>query len=151
MTNFEFYKDEIMKIIAHDDGIAISKTSGKPIPCESVCYCENECELDGRDCDGVDLFKWLYAEYVEKPKLTLRERKFCELALTGYITRDEDGLFYFSNRPKKREAPFGWEWVMELGHCVSLAKLFPDVKFDFIKSTDEEPWNIEDLLKLEVI
>lgn len=38
----------------------------------------------------------------------------------------------------------------EGGFLGSLSRYFKNVKFDFIKWSDEEPWAVEDLLKLEV-
>lgn len=49
MTNFERYKDEILKIIKSSVYCQVAMKDGKPVPCEDV-ICDS-CELD----DGSDL------------------------------------------------------------------------------------------------
>ena len=140
MTNFEFWKDTLAEIVKTGDDIAIVK--GKPRQCTGI-NC-NECERNNM-CVEADLIKWLLSEHIEKPKLTKKERMFCELVETGWIARDADRrIWIFLKKPPKSD--FGWS---EIGH--SMSHIFKDVNpFSFIKREDEEPWSVEDLLKLEV-
>ena len=83
-----------------------------------------------------------------------KERQFCELMETGWIARDSNSnpfnqrLYYYHNNPNKEDD----YWDCE-GDYISIDKILKSTQtsFNFIKWEDEEPWNIKDLLKLEVI
>ena len=76
-TNFEFYKDEISEITREGQRLAI--VEGKLRGCIGVdcddCYFGYGCMQK--------TFEWLYAEHIEQPNLTKRERAFCEAVQTG--------------------------------------------------------------------
>lgn len=58
MTNFEFYKDEILELV--NLGKEIGLKNGKPTHCGMIgCY---ECDLEGNTC-VMGIIKWLYQEY----------------------------------------------------------------------------------------
>ena len=61
-----------------------------------------------------------------------------------WIARDEGGVLYiFRDKPKKE----GFTWVVGFGsRCLNLF----DHLFKMVKWEDDEPWKIEDLLKLDV-
>ena len=141
MTNFEHWKDKLKELASTANGVGV--LNGVPVNCCAI-DCE-VCDLEVGECSDGQLLKWLLSEYVEKPKLTKKERKFCELVETGWIARDADRrIWIFLNKPPKSD--FGWS---EIGH--SMYYIFKDVDpFSFIKWEDEEPWSVEDLLKLEV-
>lgn len=81
-----------------------------------------------------------------KPKLTKRERAFCELIPDGYIARDKDtDLWWHEYRPIKDGIR---EWAPG-GEYINL-ELFDEIPFMFITWEDDEPWAVEELLKLEV-
>jgi hypothetical protein len=148
MTNFEHYKEEILNIT--DRGYNVAVVDNKPVSCGELQYCE-ECQLANADekwrCH-LDRMKWLYEEYedqIEQPKLTKKERQFCELVETGCIARCKNGdLYIFSARPTKLTNC----WFSNY-KAYSNITLF-NVPFSFITWDDAEPWSIEDLLKLEV-
>lgn len=137
MTNFEKYKDEILKLLDKNiDEIGILKTTGEP----KNCYCINctDCWFCNKDC-RLGFIKWLYQEY--KEKLTKVERGFCEILQKGYIARDKNGnLFVYDGLPRKGE--FSWMDSM----CRKINNNF----FPFISWESDKIWSIEDLLKLEV-
>lgn len=144
MTNFEKYKDEILGI-SRTQAIAINKRRNAPEKCShSVC---SECLLhEGRSCNQKAIFQWLYSEYQEPaPKLTKKERVFCEIVRHGYIARDENGsIACHFPEPQKNIPRHSW-------HNFYNYKIFLDENsFSFIEWKDEKPWSIEDLLKLEV-
>lgn len=146
MTNYEFYKDEILKMCKEGDGVRVFalanpnklyKHNGNP-----CCSCS--CEL----------LEWLYSEHIEKPKLTKQERKFCEL-LEGkdcWFVRDSDEtLCLFVDKPYKEDDEDMW-WADKTGAAIMTGddlSIF-EVKMLFIKWEDEEPWHINELLTLEV-
>ena len=137
MTNFEFWKDEILRIY-RECGSIPTIVKGRPIPCSDV-KCDN-CDI-ALEC-VINMIEWFYKEHIERPKLTKRERVFCEAVKTGWIARDFKGeLFFFT------------EYLNEglcthVGNYCRIYGLEDD--FDFIKWEDKEPCSVEDLLKLEV-
>ena len=144
MTNFEKYKDEIFEILSKEKNIAIKR--GKIVPCKTTACAE--CGFNNNSSPFIDcqkgLLRWLYTE--EAPTLTNRERAFCEYVQTGYIARDSEGLLYhIDKRPVKGEEI--WENPSIDTEIICFLNItYAD--FDFIKWEDEEPWTVEDLLKL---
>ena len=149
MNNFEKYEKTIMALVRNGENIAV--VDGKPVSCfETHC---NQCEIHvlGRQCKHVRK-EWFDTEYVEKPKLTKQERKFCELFTYKnlYIARDNvdcyETLHCYEGKPQKH----GNQWE---GRWFSIEPMMRRcrIEFSFIKGTDEEPWAVSDLLKLEVI
>lgn len=143
-TNFEFYKDEILDFSIDD--IAVTKDGKVQSCCTTECsncifYAgENHC------LEPEEIKKFFYSEHVYQPKLTKRERAFCEAVQTGWIARDCDMfLYYFDHKPILNRG----EWDAE-GYHVNMMVLGLKDSFMFIKDTDAECWSIEDLLKLEV-
>lgn len=153
MTNGEYWKDEVLSIVSNGNEFGV--IDNEPVSCA-----DNDCNTCGcifndiRNTCSVCRIKWLYEEHIEKPTLTKKERMFCELVETGYIARDEDGkIFYF------KYMPVSCNGVVH-GHYWSAADMDMTVEmhvidclqegFEFIKGTDKEPWNVEELLKLEV-
>ena len=149
MTNREKFAKEILDIACEGKIIAVTKDN-KVVCCGDIT-CEeclfninyNEC-----DCDNNSLERWAESEYVEPkptPTITSREKKFLDLLLPNYkyIVRDKNGfLLVYKEKPIKILETWG------IANC-ALIHMF-DIKFDFIKREDEEPWRIEDLKKLEV-
>lgn len=128
MTNFEKWKDEILKITHDDYDVAVK--DGVPKPCVGIC---NQCEFEGESPCIAKFVEWLIAEYQEPaPKLTRREREFLEcFTHPAYkeIYRKGYGLYVAADDP-------------ENGFSIS------DDMFPFIKPG--ETWTLKDLLKLEV-
>ena len=141
MTNFEKYKDEILKI-SKETKVAVDKTRNTPTKCLNIS-CE-KCLLYSQ-CDEEAFVKWLYAEHQEPaPKLTKAERGFCEIVKEGWIARDKnESLSYHSNLPEYDES--SEYWVSDFG-IVEI----PRQHFNFITWKSGKAWSIEDLLKLEV-
>lgn len=152
MTNFEFYKDDI-KAVGYD--FAIVARSGK------FAYCLDEDELENgcADCAFTKMYgpcdklkiKWLYEEHEEQPKLTKNERKLCEILNECYIARNVSGdLIAYEKRPIRVDNCW-WKAVSGIWWRLDITfGRFKDCNFSFIKWEDEEPWSVEDLLKLEV-
>lgn len=146
MTNFEFYKEQLKEIGSIDFGMTKDGTV-------KHCYkmdC-SDCKFYSpiEDCAVMEL-EFLYAEHKKQPKLTKKERSLCELYETGYISRDCNGdIGWYIDKPGKESDQRwtcckGWDNFNQMGYS-------KNINFDFIKWEDEEPWSIEDLLKLEVI
>ena len=146
MTNYEYWKDTIQTIWDKNGKVGVTKNE---VPCDCYIINCNDCIMfdDHNQCQEV-IFKWLMAEHVDKPKLTRKERQFCELVETGYIARDFNGnVYYYNNRPYKKNTL----WYSIPQDSTNLKRiLFPNNHFKFIEWSDKEPWTIEDLLKLGV-
>lgn len=63
MTNFEKYKDEILKIIANSDYEIVAVKNGIPVLCDDI-ECD-DCDIRDKSGNGAcvsDLIKWLYKD-----------------------------------------------------------------------------------------
>lgn len=138
MTNFEKYKDEILKI-SKETKVAVDKTRNTPTKCLNIS-CE-KCLLYPQ-CDEEAFVKWLYAEHQEPaPKLTAEEYAFCKIATNGYIARNERGsLHIYSEKPVQNIS--GWR-------ALNWKELNRDY-FQFITWESGKAWGINELLELEV-
>lgn len=148
MKNREKFAKGILDLACKGKIIAVTKDN-KVVCCEDI-NCE-QCLFNKTDgyvgyCDDKKRMQWAEAEYVEpKPTITSREKNFLDLLLPNYkyIARDKNGfLLAYIEKPIKILETWG------IANC-ALINMF-DIKFDFIKREDEEPWSIEDLKKLEV-
>ena len=128
MTNFEKWKDEILKI--KHDGYEVAVKDGVPKPCVGIC---DQCEFERESPCIAKYVDWLIAEYQEPaPKLTKREREFLECfthPAFKEIYRKSYGLYVGTGEPE--------------GALSISDDMFPSIK-------PGEVWTFEDLLKLEV-
>lgn len=148
MTNFEYYKDDI-KVLEYEFG----KKGEKILSCRDFSCKECSFYSDAGSigwCDKNAITKWLYEEHKEQPKLTKNERKLCEIISPDYyIARDKLGrIFVYGVKPCKKEEAYVWD---DRTSALFSVLPFTDCKFSFITWEDEEPWVVEDLLKLEVM
>ena len=147
-TNFEFYKDEILGYVEEYASFP-AFVNGKLVTCVSG-DCQ-QCIFRSPNCFAKRV-EWLYAEHIEAPKLTKRERAFCEAAQTGWLARDYSGnLAWRDNKPEKVHETHDKYWLGNGSIAVWVHALFKEDGFGFIQWEDEKPWTVEDLLKLEVM
>ena len=156
MKNREKFAKEIVDIACSGRSIAVTKDN--EVVCRDNINCES-CMLDslidhiGRSQACSDrLREWSESEYVEKPTITSREKKFLDLLLTKwkYIARDENkNLYVFDSLPITGYDCWCIENISMCEYYYISKKTFGDM-FDFIKWENEKPWSIEDLKKLEV-
>lgn len=147
MKNREKFAKEILDIACNGGVIAVTKDN-KVVCCRDI-NCE-QCLFHKTNyyesyCDYEATMRWAESEYVEEPTITSREKNFLDLLLPNYkyIAKDKNGfLLAYTEKPIKILETLG------MANC-ALINMF-DIKFDFIKREDEEPWRIEDLKKLEV-
>ena len=144
MTNFEFYKEKILKLVDNNEGFAL--TNDIIVSCDDI-FCGN-CAFNDTDCicDN-EKIKWLYEEYIPpKPKLTKRERGFCEAVESGWLARDSNGTLYlYKEKPLKHSDDWG-------DNIIEWSNLNPSFypSFDFLKWEDDEPYAVEEMLTWEV-
>lgn len=155
MKNREKFAKEILDIACKGRNIAVTKDN------KVVCCSNTPCELCmfdgcgkhiGRSQACADRFyEWAESEYVEKPTITLREKKFLDILLSNfkYIARDfSNDLYIYYNKP--RRDPVNDSWTTDDSKYFYISIDMYGSMFDFIKWEDEKPWSIEDLKKLEV-
>ena len=149
MKNKEKYSKEIVEIACDGKRIAIDRQTGEFRSCyETPC---RECLFHSSNTEQCKekVREWAEAEYVERPVISKRDRAFLEY-LNGkikYITRDGAGeLYAYSAKPCKERGA----WMPQTGEFFNLDFYF-SADFPMVKWSDEEPWLIEDLKKLEVV
>ena len=146
MKNKEKFAKEIVEIVIDGSDIAVDKATGKPVHCENI-RCP-DCMFDEKICSTA-LKEWAESEYIEKPVISKRDIAFLEYIKEEYkfIARNSDGgLSVYKTQPKKAETYCNW-----FGYGFSNLHVRFDVDFPMVKWSDEEPWLIEDLKKLEVV
>ena len=151
MKNFEKFEKEIMEIVATGCSFAVVNNN--------ITKCINtkcsDCELKVNNCFE-DRYRWMFSEYKERPKLNKYERALCEALQTGWIARNliSNDVWWYEAKPIKDDEC--WYTKKKVGSSYmnfsfySVVNANPKIKFNFIKWGDEEPWSVEELLKLEV-
>lgn len=138
MTNFEFYKKEILGVVNEKKSIALK--DNKITSCaETDCI---DCKFSEK-C-YINMFKWLYEEHIEKPVLTSREWHLLKALETRYIARDKSGALYLHPTKPYKNCNV---WLSEI-NILNLKHIAGDL-FDFIKWEDTEPHSVEDMLMWE--
>lgn len=142
MTNFEKYREEILKITQNGDHFGVPKKAQVPMVCTSMSCVD--C-LFGGYCQPKKI-GWLYEEAVElAPTLSVKERGFCEIIKSGYIARDRDeSLWVFNESPYERDGI--WTCEDEDAYLINITR----EAFKFIDYKSRKVWSIEELLQLEV-
>lgn len=148
MKNREKFAKEILDIACKGNRFGVTK-AGEIISCpETDCI---ECLFnDGYDCD-ISLEQWSESEYLEKPTITSKEKAFLDLLLPKwkYIERDKNNeLYVYQFKSTCNDGSRGW--ILNNGIYYRIPVDMYGNMFAFIKWKDEEPWDIEDLKKLEV-
>ena len=146
MKKKEKFEKEIMEIACSGNSIAIIEKSGRIVPCD-VNRC-SLCLFRGYDCKE-NTREWAESEYVEKPVISKRDRAFLEYIKEEFkcIARDKNSnLFMYTSMLDTDKKGTGW-WGSDY-YCLN-SKF--DVYFPMVKWSDDSPWLIEDLKKLEVV
>ena len=127
MTNFEKYKDDLIKI---EGRFAVDKAQRRIMKCDARIGCEN-CIFNEGNCFESDKIKWLYSEY-EEPILSNNELESIKALsrVTGkeykYIYRSGKNIFIFFDKPNIGEYGIildGSNYLKITGHT----NLFPNI------------------------
>lgn len=149
MKNKEKYAKEIVELACDGNRIAIVRQTGGFRSCyETPC---RECLFHSSNTEQCKekVREWAESEYIEKPVISEKDKAFLEYVKEEYkcIARDKNGkLFLYRLTPYKEERVLSW-----IGRDCSCLHLKYNVDFPMVKWSDEEPWLIEDLKKLEVV
>ena len=149
MKNKEKYEKEIVEIACNAHSVAVNKITGKPEKCVSLGCTKCLFSRDNGSCNSIKKrIEWAESEYIEKPVISKRDRAFLEYLdkQYEYLARDKTGQLYV-HRVKSYKCDGFW---MNAGRCFCLDDRI-NVDFPMVKWSDEEPWLIEDLKKLEVV
>ena len=149
MTNKEKYSDIILEFAISHNQMAVYNDSKKPAAGCDV-GCSNCLFMYCGGCGGSYLAarEWAESEYVEKPCISKRDRAFLDYIgeRAEWMTKDCNGeISVWTTKPKK-SVNF-CAWMDGLYNCLSMS----NIDFPMVKWSDEEPWKIEDLKKLEVV
>ena len=149
MKNKEKYAKEIVEIVCEGCALAVSKETGKPVKCVNI-KC-SECTLGGRGMCSTMIKEWAESKYIEKPVISKKDRAFfdCLVEDFKYIARDKNNSLYaYDKEPHKVKETASWA-----GDGIRWFKLnnYVNVDFPMIKWSDDKPWLIDDLKKLEVV
>ena len=145
MKNKEKFEKEIMEVACSGDSIAVTKGSERIVKCGSIAC--SECLFAPPNCVK-EIREWVEQEYIEKPVISKRDRAFLEYLGKDlkYITRDKsEALFVYERAIEKGK----YGWVYDSGVLKNLRGIAVD--FPMVKWSDDSPWLIEDLKKLEVV
>ena len=149
MKNKEKYAKEIIDIACRGDDFAFDKNSHMVASCGCVnCY---DCLFYKSGCVE-ERINWSESEYVELPVISKRDRAFLECLNKKYeyIARDASGVLYiYIKKPCKQIDCWNSSASCEVRGQEPL-RMF-NVDFPIVKWSDEEPWLIDDLKKLEVV
>ena len=148
MKNKEKFAKEIVEIACDRGSVAVSKAIGEPVYCNEI-NCR-DCLLNTGDC-GNALRRWAESEYIEKPVISKKDRAFfdCLVEDFKYIARDKNNSLYaYDKEPHKVK-----EMALWVGDGIRWFKLNNHMNVDFpmVKWSDDNPWLIDDLKKLEVV
>lgn len=143
MKNKEKFIDKLADFACTRDNIAMN-VKGELVGCYNL-LCENCKFYTEKDCRTASR-KWLEREYVEQMVISRKDVRLLECIKDGYtyVARDLSGdVFLYIDKPEKGSRT----WFSDT-EFLSIKRF--DVSFPMVKWEDEEPWNIEDLRKLEV-
>lgn len=155
MKNREKFAKEILNIACNGSVIAVTKDN-KVVCCRDI-NCEQCLFHKGDDyggyCDDTERIRWVESEYVVKPTITSREKKFLDALLPSckYIARDiNNDLYIYYNKPRRNSMNMNEYWITDDSNYFYVSRDMYGDMFNFIKWENKEPWSIEYLKKLEV-
>lgn len=147
MKNKEKYAECVLTFACDESGFGVYEKTGEMERCMEM-HC-TECLFYGKkETCHTSRRKWLESEYIEKPVISKRDRAFLEYLGKDlkYITRDKsEALFVYERAIEKGK----YGWVYDSGVLKNLRGIAVD--FPMVKWSDDSPWLIEDLKKLEVV
>lgn len=149
MKNKEKYAKEIVEIACNGDMFALTEL-GKIIPCSEISCINCMFNRDALMSCSEKTKEWAESEYIEKPVISKRDRAFLDYLKDRwkYMARDNtsNAVYVFTEIPEKSKVGH----FVYTGESRRISSDF-NVVFPMVKLSDDEPWLIEDLNKLEVV
>ena len=147
MKNKEKYAECVLTFACDESGFGVYEKTGEMERCMEM-HC-TECLFYGKkETCHTSRRKWLESEYIEKPVISKKDRAFLEYLGKDlkYIARDKsEALFVYERDSGKGK----YGWVYDSGVLKNLRGIAVD--FPMVKWSDDKPWLIDDLKKLEVV
>lgn len=147
MKNKEKYAECVLTFACDESGFGVYEKTGEMERCMEM-HC-TECLFYGKkETCHTSRRKWLESEYIEKPVISKKDRAFLEYLGKDlkYIARDKsEALFTYERAIEKGK----YGWVYDSGVLKNLSGFSVDLPM--VKWSDDSPWLIEDLKKLEVV
>lgn len=147
MKNKEKNASKIVEIACKGHDFGVDKNTNEVVDCR-VTSCPTCLFLKMDNCYKARR-QWAESEYIEKPVLSKKDRAFLEYLSVNiqYIARDMSGRLYIYVRKPYKQIDC---WSSSACETEKTLWMF-SVDFPMVKWSDEEPWLIEDLKKLEVV
>lgn len=147
MKNKEKNASKIVEIACKGHDFGVDKNTNEVVDCR-VTPCPTCLFLKMDNCYKARR-QWAESEYIEKPVLSKKDRAFLEYLSVNiqYIARDMSGRLYIYVRKPYKQIDC---WSSSACETEKTLWMF-SVDFPMVKWSDEEPWLIEDLKKLEVV
>lgn len=148
MKNKEKYAKEIIEIVCENG--AVNEQTGELKSCSEI-KCKDCLLRNGNkgSCEK-EMKAWLEQECIEKPVISKMDRSFLDYLRVRwkYMARDNisNTVYAFTEIPEKSK--FGH--FAYTGEARRISSDF-NVVFPMVKWSDDSPWLIEDLKKLEVV
>lgn len=148
MKNKEKYEKEIIEIVCENG--AVNEQTGELKSCSEI-KCKDCLLRNGNkgSCEK-EMKAWLEQECIEKPVISKMDRSFLDYLRVRwkYMARDNisNTVYAFTEIPEKSK--FGH--FAYTGEARRISSDF-NVVFPMVKWSDDSPWLIEDLKKLEVV
>lgn len=148
MKNKEKYAMKIAEIACDGKSVAVDKRTGKVVSC--YCIICGNCLFDGKHGCHERRREWAESEYVKPFVISKSDRMFLDYIKEEYkyIAKDESGkLYVYNSKPYKNKEFKFWCGSNNFVSC----HMDCNIDFPMIKWSDEEPWLIEDLKRLDVV
>lgn len=149
MKNKEKFSKEIVELACDGNRIAVIRQTGEfrscyktpCIECLFHSYDKEQCKERTRE--------WAESEYIEKPAISKRDKAFLEYLSVNiqYIARDMSGRLYIYVRKPYKQIDC---WSSSACEMEKNLWMF-NVDFPMVKWSDDKPWLIEELKKLDVV
>ena len=104
MTNFEKYKDQILKMAKEQQQLSVAFANNQIFSCQDI-FC-GLCNFNSTINCTSNFIEWLYKEYKEPLKLTQKQRYFF-LSIEGQIWRIKREIDDYGNNVYRLQAQSG--------------------------------------------
>ena len=148
MKNKEKYEKQILTFACKSESFGVDEETREIEECIHIKCTKCKFYAPGKTCEE-HRREWAESEYIEKPVISKKDRAFLEYLSVNiqYIARDMSGRLYMYVRKPYKQIDC---WSSSACETEKALWMF-NVDFPMVKWSDEEPWLIEDLKKLEVV
>ena len=148
MKNKEKYEKQILTFACKSESFGVDEETREIEECIHIKCTKCKFYAPGKTCEE-HRREWAESEYIEKPVISKKDRAFLEYLSVNiqYIARDMSGRLYMYVRKPYKQIDC---WSSSACETEKALWMF-NVDFPMAKWSDEEPWLIEDLKKLEVV